>query len=108
MWKISVTLLLAVAFCLGWTAFNAAQAASDHRWNQRSDAHYRGYGHVPPPNYGYDRHPRPQPHRHYYPVRSHHPYPGSYAPHYHGHRSYPAGWQVAPPPPRLHHYHGGY
>jgi hypothetical protein len=110
MWKVSVTLLLAVAVCLGWTAFNPAQAASDHRWNQQNDAHYRGNGHVPSPDYGYraGQHPRPYPQRRYYPVRSRHTYPGNYVPHYYGQRPYPAGWQVAPPPPRPYHHRGGY
>ena len=105
MWKISVTLLLAVVLCLGWTAFNAAQAAPDQRLTQRADNSYRGYGNTPHPGYGYGvgRYPRPYPNRHYYPVRSHHPYPG-----YYSHRPHPVAWLFAPPLPNPFHRHGGY
>ncbi len=106
MWKVSLTLWLAVIILLGWTAFNAAQAAPDQRLNQRPDAHYRSAGNVPPSDYGYGvgRNPRPYPHRRYYPIRSHHPYPG----YYNVHRPRPVNWLFTPPWPNPFHRHGGY
>lgn len=110
MWKVSVTLWLAVIILLGWTVFNAAQAAPDQRLTQRTDAHYRGSGHHPPPDYGYGvgRHPRPYPHRHYVPIRRHHPYPGYYAPYGHDRRPHPVHWLFLPPPPPPIYFYRGY
>ena len=105
MWKVSVTLLLAVVICLGWTTFNAAQAAPYQRFTQQTDAHYR-YGHNPSRDYGYrgGSYPHPDPHGRYVPIRNHHPYPG----YYNGHRPHPVAWLYAPPLPGLNHYHGRY
>jgi hypothetical protein len=106
MWKVSVTLLLAVVICLGWTAFNAAQAAPDQRVTQRTDAHYRGNVHNPARDYGYGAggYPRPYPHRRYYPIRSPYPYPG----YNNAHRPHPVNWLFVPPLPNPFHRHGGY
>jgi hypothetical protein len=104
--KVSLTLWLAVIILLGWTAFNAAQAAPGQRFNQRSDAHYRSAGNVPPSDYGSRevRHLRPYPNRHYVPIRNHYPYRG----YHNAHRLLPVNWLFVPPLPNPFHRNGGY